>query len=43
MGKSKRNKIELNLDIYDINGVQLFKKYKEYKNNISLIQEFLNQ
>ena len=42
-GKVEKKQKELNLDIYDVNGVQLFKKYKEYKNNISLIQEFLNQ
>jgi hypothetical protein len=42
-GKVEKKQKELNLDIYDVNGVQLFKKYKDYKNNISQIHEFLNQ
>lgn len=42
-GKVEKKQKELNLDIYDVNGIQLFKKYKEYINNISLIHEFLSQ
>ena len=42
-GKVEKKQKELNLDIYDVNGIQLFKKYKEYKGNISLIRDFLTQ
>jgi hypothetical protein len=41
-GKVKKKQKELNLDLKDENGVELFKKYKDYKNNISLIKEFAN-
>jgi hypothetical protein len=42
-GRVEMKHKELNLDIFDTNGIQLFKKYKEYINNISLIHDFLNQ
>ena len=40
--KVKKKQKELNLDLKDENGVELFEKYKDYKNNISLIKEFAN-
>jgi hypothetical protein len=41
-GKVKKKQKEINLDLKDENGVELFEKYKNYKNNISLIKEFAN-
>ncbi|HAF31110.1 MAG TPA: hypothetical protein DCG75_18895 [Bacteroidales bacterium] len=40
--KVEKKHKELNLDIKDENGIELFKKYENFKNNISLIKEFAN-
>lgn len=42
-GKDVKKQKELNLDICDENGIQLFIKYKRYLNDASYIHDFLNQ
>lgn len=41
-GKVDRKQKELNLDVCNENGVPLYVKYKEYKNNAQLLFDFLN-
>lgn len=42
-GKIEKKQKELNLDIMDEEGIPLHIKYKDYKENISIIIEYLNE
>lgn len=41
-GKLEKKQKELNLDVIDDSGIKLFEKYSKYKNNISIIIDYLN-
>ena len=43
MVKLKKKQKELNLDIEDENGIKLHKRFEEYKNNISCVEDYFNK